>query len=204
MEVCDKNCTKSWPANYNLGHLRSSWQKIRSVPAKSGKVGCVVPMTISSEFRAGQYWDEPSGRRTPVSCFQQNFQFYNFNERLSFELECIKIENSVNFKIFGVTYLAWFNVSPFAFIRAGGVLGHGVPLSKCRYVPTSQYAQKFQSSVYDFSRFYTIYETYILSGFYSVLFNIKWLWLVHSYILYNRSLTKALLIAHCLFHRKKG
>ena len=40
--------------------------------------------------------------------------------------------------IFGVTYLAWFNVSPFAFIRAGGVLGHGVPLSKCRYVPISQ------------------------------------------------------------------
>ena len=67
--------------------------------------------------------------------------------------------------------------------------------------------KKFQSSVYNFSRFFililTIYEKYILSGFYSVLFNLKWLWLVHWYILYNRSLTKALLIAHCLFHRKK-
>ena len=119
-------------------------------------------------------------------------------------LASIGLSTIVPIVIIDVTYLAWFNVSPFAFIRAGGVLGHGVPLSKCRYVPTSQYAQKFQSSVYNFSRFYTIYETYILSGFYSVLFNLKWLWLVHSYILYNRSLTKALLIAHCLFHRKKG
>lgn len=59
---------------------------------------------------------------------------------------------------------------------------------------------------YNFSRFFililTIHENYILSGFYSVLFNLKWLWLVHWYILYNRSLTKALLIAHCLYHRE--
>ena len=109
-------------------------------------------------------------------------------------LASIGLSTIVPIVIIDVTYLAWFNVSPFAFIRAGGVLGHGVPLSKCRYVQTSLFKPLCSNRQFIFF----LDQKYFLSGFYSVLFNFKWLWLVKWYILYNRFLTKALLIAYCL------
>ena len=127
----------------------------------------------------------------------QNWKFCQFEkntEILTILLASIELSTIAPIVIIDVTYLAWFNVSPFTFVWAGGVLGHGVPLSKCRYVQTFL----FNPLVYNFSR-----SEIFLSGFYSVLFNLKWPWLVKWYILYNRFLTKASLIAHCLFRREK-